>query len=93
MGMKSTETHTHTLFLDNTYCSLVPQGNAVFFLCSVFQNGNWADNLCDDRHGFICMKRSAADPFDDEIEQNIGCKIVRFFLIQLFYSKVRNIVK
>lgn len=40
------------------------------------QNGNWADSTCDEKHGFICKKRSASEPTGEEIEQNIGCKSV-----------------
>ncbi|KAF3698791.1 Macrophage mannose receptor 1 [Channa argus] len=36
--------------------------------------GNWADRVCDEKHGFICMKRSASEPTGDEVDQNIGCK-------------------
>ncbi|XP_034742576.1 macrophage mannose receptor 1-like [Etheostoma cragini] len=39
------------------------------------ENGNWADRMCDEKHGFICMKMSASEPSGDEVEQNIGCKI------------------
>ncbi|XP_028448497.1 macrophage mannose receptor 1-like [Perca flavescens] len=38
------------------------------------ENGNWADRMCDEKHGFICMKRSASEPSGDEVEQNVGCK-------------------
>ncbi|XP_039998645.1 macrophage mannose receptor 1-like [Xiphias gladius] len=38
------------------------------------ENGNWADRVCGEKHGFICMKTSASDPPGDEMEQNIGCK-------------------
>ncbi|XP_041804638.1 macrophage mannose receptor 1-like [Chelmon rostratus] len=38
------------------------------------ENGNWADRVCEDKHGFICMKLSASEPSGDEVEQNIGCK-------------------
>ncbi|KAF7668437.1 hypothetical protein LDENG_00014640 [Lucifuga dentata] len=37
-------------------------------------NGNWADRVCEEKHGFICMKPSASEPSGDEVEQNIGCK-------------------
>uniref|UniRef100_A0A3Q3W752 Mannose receptor, C type 1b n=1 Tax=Mola mola TaxID=94237 RepID=A0A3Q3W752_MOLML len=39
------------------------------------ENGNWADRVCDEKHGFICMKTSDSKPSGDEVEQNIGCKI------------------
>ncbi|XP_008284987.1 macrophage mannose receptor 1-like [Stegastes partitus] len=39
------------------------------------QNGNWADRVCTEKHGFICMKTSASEPSGDEVEQNIGCKM------------------
>ncbi|XP_044077015.1 macrophage mannose receptor 1-like [Siniperca chuatsi] len=38
------------------------------------ENGNWADRMCDEKHGFICMKMSASEPSGNEVEQNIGCK-------------------
>ncbi|KAM9323120.1 macrophage mannose receptor 1-like [Pholidichthys leucotaenia] len=38
------------------------------------QNGNWADRDCKEKHGFICMKKSASEPTGDEVEQNVGCK-------------------
>uniref|UniRef100_A0A3B4X378 Mannose receptor, C type 1b n=1 Tax=Seriola lalandi dorsalis TaxID=1841481 RepID=A0A3B4X378_SERLL len=39
------------------------------------ENGNWADRVCGEKHGFICMKTSATEPSGDEVEQNAGCKI------------------
>ncbi|KAM3850435.1 macrophage mannose receptor 1-like [Diretmus argenteus] len=38
------------------------------------EKGNWADALCEDKHGFICMKKSASKPSGDEVELNEGCK-------------------
>uniref|UniRef100_UPI003AAF93A9 macrophage mannose receptor 1-like n=1 Tax=Centroberyx gerrardi TaxID=166262 RepID=UPI003AAF93A9 len=38
------------------------------------ENGNWADRVCEEKHGFICMKRCASKPSGDELELNIGCK-------------------
>ncbi|XP_071348972.1 macrophage mannose receptor 1-like [Trachinotus anak] len=38
------------------------------------ENGNWADRVCGEKHGFICMKTSASEPTGDEVEQNTGCK-------------------
>ncbi|KAM9349891.1 macrophage mannose receptor 1-like [Symphorus nematophorus] len=38
------------------------------------ENGNWADRVCNEKHGFICMKTSASEPTGDEVEQNVGCK-------------------
>ncbi|XP_037642854.1 macrophage mannose receptor 1-like [Sebastes umbrosus] len=38
------------------------------------ENGNWADRVCDEKHGFICMKLSDREPSGDEVELNVGCK-------------------
>uniref|UniRef100_A0A674PA83 Mannose receptor, C type 1b n=1 Tax=Takifugu rubripes TaxID=31033 RepID=A0A674PA83_TAKRU len=38
------------------------------------EKGNWADGFCDEKHGFICKKRSAPELPGEEIVQNIGCK-------------------
>ncbi|XP_071348975.1 macrophage mannose receptor 1-like isoform X1 [Trachinotus anak] len=38
------------------------------------ENGNWAGRVCEEKHGFICMKRSASKPTGDEVEQDLGCK-------------------
>ncbi|XP_069548054.1 macrophage mannose receptor 1-like [Brachyistius frenatus] len=38
------------------------------------ENGNWADCVCEEKHGFICMKTSASEPSGDEEDQNIGCE-------------------
>ncbi|KAM3850436.1 macrophage mannose receptor 1-like [Diretmus argenteus] len=38
------------------------------------EKGNWADALCEDKHGFICMKKSASKRSTDEVELNEGCK-------------------
>ncbi|XP_067462383.1 macrophage mannose receptor 1-like [Thunnus thynnus] len=38
------------------------------------ENGNWAARVCEEKHGFICMKTSASEPSGDEVEQNVGCK-------------------
>uniref|UniRef100_A0A3Q2VRL7 Mannose receptor, C type 1b n=1 Tax=Haplochromis burtoni TaxID=8153 RepID=A0A3Q2VRL7_HAPBU len=34
------------------------------------ENGNWADRVCDEKHGFICMKTSDSEPSGDEVELN-----------------------
>lgn len=52
-----------------------------FILCVLsiafyLQNGNWADRGCGEKHGFICMKQSAAERTGDEVDVNIGCKAV-----------------
>ncbi|KAL3988682.1 somatostatin receptor 2 [Sarotherodon galilaeus] len=38
------------------------------------ENGNWADHVCEEKHGFICMKTSDSEPSGDEVELNAGCK-------------------
>ncbi|XP_035491562.2 macrophage mannose receptor 1 isoform X1 [Scophthalmus maximus] len=38
------------------------------------ENGNWANCVCEEKHGFICMKMSASKPTGDEVEKDIGCK-------------------
>ncbi|XP_049888756.1 macrophage mannose receptor 1-like [Epinephelus moara] len=38
------------------------------------ENGNWADRVCEEKHGYICMKKSASKPTGDEVEQDVGCK-------------------
>ncbi|XP_035764283.1 macrophage mannose receptor 1-like [Neolamprologus brichardi] len=38
------------------------------------ENGNWADRVCDEKHGFICMKTSDSETSGDEVELNAGCK-------------------
>ncbi|XP_042353414.1 macrophage mannose receptor 1-like [Plectropomus leopardus] len=38
------------------------------------ENGNWADRVCDEKHGFVCMKMSESEPSGDEVELNAGCK-------------------
>ncbi|XP_042352885.1 macrophage mannose receptor 1-like isoform X2 [Plectropomus leopardus] len=38
------------------------------------ENGNWADHICEEKHGYICMKMSASNPTGDEVEQSVGCK-------------------
>uniref|UniRef100_A0AAX7UUH1 Mannose receptor, C type 1b n=1 Tax=Astatotilapia calliptera TaxID=8154 RepID=A0AAX7UUH1_ASTCA len=38
------------------------------------ENGNWADRVCDEKHGFICMKTSDSEPSGDEVKLNAGCK-------------------
>uniref|UniRef100_A0A3B4UJN7 Mannose receptor, C type 1b n=1 Tax=Seriola dumerili TaxID=41447 RepID=A0A3B4UJN7_SERDU len=38
------------------------------------EKGNWADRLCDEKHGFICMKESETERTGDEVELDIGCK-------------------
>uniref|UniRef100_A0A7N9AS74 Mannose receptor, C type 1b n=1 Tax=Mastacembelus armatus TaxID=205130 RepID=A0A7N9AS74_9TELE len=38
------------------------------------ENGNWADQACEEKHGYICMKMSASQPTGEEVEQNEGCK-------------------
>ncbi|KAI4809335.1 hypothetical protein KUCAC02_018227, partial [Chaenocephalus aceratus] len=38
------------------------------------ENGNWADRVCEEKHGSICMKMSASIPSGNEVEQDNGCK-------------------
>ncbi|XP_054452124.1 macrophage mannose receptor 1-like [Anoplopoma fimbria] len=38
------------------------------------ENGNWADRVCEEKHGSICMKMSASKPTGDEVQQDVGCK-------------------
>lgn len=58
--------------------------------CAFLQNGNWADRVCNEKHGFICMKMSASEPSGDEVEQNVGCKTVReLYFFQ--YLKKKNV--
>ncbi|XP_069013849.1 macrophage mannose receptor 1-like [Embiotoca jacksoni] len=38
------------------------------------EKGNWTDRVCDERHGFICMKTSVSLPIGDDAEQDKGCK-------------------
>ncbi|XP_070700688.1 macrophage mannose receptor 1-like [Pempheris klunzingeri] len=38
------------------------------------KNGNWADRVCDEKHGFICMKMSGSIPTGEEVQQEPGCK-------------------
>ncbi|KAI3374792.1 hypothetical protein L3Q82_021350, partial [Scortum barcoo] len=38
------------------------------------ENGNWADHLCDEKHGFICMKQSATESTGVEVDLDLGCK-------------------
>lgn len=48
----------------------------VFISAFFWQNGNWADRSCDEKHGFICMKQSAIDSTGDEVDLDLGCKAV-----------------
>ncbi|XP_042352881.1 macrophage mannose receptor 1-like isoform X2 [Plectropomus leopardus] len=38
------------------------------------ENGNWADHVCEEKHGYICMKNSASKPSGDEVAKDVGCK-------------------
>ncbi|KAF7668435.1 hypothetical protein LDENG_00014620 [Lucifuga dentata] len=38
------------------------------------EKGNWADRMCEEKHGFICMKMSATERSGDEVQMDIGCK-------------------
>uniref|UniRef100_A0A3Q0R9F3 Mannose receptor, C type 1b n=1 Tax=Amphilophus citrinellus TaxID=61819 RepID=A0A3Q0R9F3_AMPCI len=38
------------------------------------ENGNWADRVCKEKHGFICMKMSDSERSGEEVELNAGCK-------------------
>ncbi|KAM9349892.1 macrophage mannose receptor 1-like [Symphorus nematophorus] len=38
------------------------------------EKGNWADRVCEEKHGYICMKMSASNPTGDEVRQDVGCK-------------------
>ncbi|KAK1878469.1 Macrophage mannose receptor 1 [Dissostichus eleginoides] len=42
------------------------------------ENGNWADRVCEEKHGSICMKMSASIPSGNKVERDNGCK--RLFL-------------
>ncbi|KAG8014277.1 Macrophage mannose receptor 1, partial [Nibea albiflora] len=38
------------------------------------ENGNWADQVCSEKHGYICMKTSVSEEPTDEVDMNVGCK-------------------
>ncbi|KAF3858065.1 hypothetical protein F7725_011266 [Dissostichus mawsoni] len=38
------------------------------------ENGNWADRVCEEKHGSICMKMSASKPSGNKVERDNGCK-------------------
>ncbi|XP_049454398.1 macrophage mannose receptor 1-like isoform X1 [Epinephelus fuscoguttatus] len=38
------------------------------------ENGNWADHVCEEKHGYICMKKSATESTGGEMKQDLGCK-------------------
>ncbi|KAM8849997.1 macrophage mannose receptor 1-like isoform 2-T2 [Spinachia spinachia] len=38
------------------------------------ESGNWADRVCEEKHGSICMKMSSSKPTGDEAQQDAGCK-------------------
>nr|XP_040027916.1 macrophage mannose receptor 1-like [Gasterosteus aculeatus aculeatus] len=38
------------------------------------ENGNWADRLCSEKHGFICMKQSSTESTGAEVQMDLGCK-------------------
>ncbi|XP_042353789.1 macrophage mannose receptor 1-like isoform X2 [Plectropomus leopardus] len=38
------------------------------------ENGNWADHVCEEKHGYICMKMSSSYPIGNEVDQDAGCK-------------------
>uniref|UniRef100_A0A667X6X6 Mannose receptor, C type 1b n=1 Tax=Myripristis murdjan TaxID=586833 RepID=A0A667X6X6_9TELE len=38
------------------------------------ENANWSDRRCEEKHGFICMKKSDSKPSGDETPQDEGCK-------------------
>ncbi|KAM6919049.1 macrophage mannose receptor 1-like [Xenentodon cancila] len=38
------------------------------------ETGKWADRNCREKHGYVCMKTSAPEPSEDEVEQNAGCR-------------------
>uniref|UniRef100_UPI0037E78EBA macrophage mannose receptor 1-like n=1 Tax=Semicossyphus pulcher TaxID=241346 RepID=UPI0037E78EBA len=38
------------------------------------EKGNWADHVCEEKHGYICMKPSSTKATGDEVEQDEGCK-------------------
>lgn len=42
-----------------------------------FQEGKWADEICKDKHGFICKKDANSSPStNDTVITNHGCKPV-----------------
>uniref|UniRef100_A0A3Q3MGQ0 Mannose receptor, C type 1b n=1 Tax=Labrus bergylta TaxID=56723 RepID=A0A3Q3MGQ0_9LABR len=38
------------------------------------ETGNWADRVCEERHGFICMKLSSTRATEDEVVMDEGCR-------------------
>ncbi len=62
-----------------SYCTSISH-----FYGTLLQKGNWADRVCEEKHGFICMKMSAANPTGDEVEQDQGCKSVRLVIFYLY---------
>ncbi|XP_030015951.1 macrophage mannose receptor 1-like [Sphaeramia orbicularis] len=73
-GLFEWSDHSVVHFTSWTYGELYDSANAEDCVLIKGENGNWADRRCEERHGFICMKSSASEPSEDEVEQNIGCK-------------------
>uniref|UniRef100_A0A673ZBZ0 Macrophage mannose receptor 1-like n=1 Tax=Salmo trutta TaxID=8032 RepID=A0A673ZBZ0_SALTR len=38
------------------------------------EQGRWATQVCDNQHGFICMKKSSSQPSGDQVDTYPGCK-------------------
>ncbi|XP_054870853.1 macrophage mannose receptor 1-like isoform X2 [Amphiprion ocellaris] len=53
-----------------------PDVSAVIKDCVLIrgENGNWADRVCEEKHGFICMKTSSSTSSGDKVEKDEGCK-------------------
>ncbi|XP_041751389.1 macrophage mannose receptor 1 [Coregonus clupeaformis] len=39
------------------------------------EQGRWATQVCENQHGFICMKKSSSQPSGDQVNTNPGCKL------------------
>ncbi|KAM6948653.1 macrophage mannose receptor 1b [Aplochiton taeniatus] len=37
------------------------------------QEGRWVDSLCEEKHGYVCMKKSTSQSSEEEVELHAGC--------------------
>ncbi|TKS79617.1 Macrophage mannose receptor 1 [Collichthys lucidus] len=72
-GLFDWSDHSFVSFTSWAYGKPSLSADAVDCILIMGENGNWADRLCDEKHGFICMKQSETERPVEEVDVDAGC--------------------
>ncbi|TMS09857.1 Macrophage mannose receptor 1 [Larimichthys crocea] len=73
-GLFDWSDHSFVSFTSWAYGKPSLSADTVDCILMTGENGNWADRLCDEKHGFICMKQSETERPVEEVDVDAGCE-------------------